>query len=82
VDDLRVSGMPNAGFSKREGDRIVYPKFPHRNTFALFAREAACSRRAHSWRCCGTTPAHIRAMAEAVKSLKPVTTHSFCRAFR
>ena len=26
VDDLRVSGMPNAGFPKREGDRIVYPK--------------------------------------------------------
>src|SRR5712664_3595402 len=25
VDDLRVSGMPNAGFPKREGDRIVYP---------------------------------------------------------
>ena len=26
VDDIRVSGMPNAGFPKREGDRIVYPK--------------------------------------------------------
>src|SRR5262252_4958956 len=26
VDGLRVSGMPNAGFPKREGDRIVYPK--------------------------------------------------------
>jgi methionine synthase I (cobalamin-dependent) len=26
VADLRVSGMPNAGFPKREGDRIVYPK--------------------------------------------------------
>src|SRR3989475_5111516 len=26
VDGLRVSGMPNAGFPKREGDRIVYPR--------------------------------------------------------
>src|SRR6266851_1269228 len=26
--------------------------------------------------CCGTTPAHIRAMADAVKSLKPITTHA------
>jgi len=30
VDDLRISGMPNAGFPKREGDRIVYPN-PHRS---------------------------------------------------
>ena len=39
VDDLRVSGMPNAGFPKREGDRIVYPKSSP-EYFALFAREA------------------------------------------
>jgi methionine synthase I (cobalamin-dependent) len=30
VDGLRVSGMPNAGFPKREGDRIVYPKSSRR----------------------------------------------------
>src|SRR5580704_3391186 len=40
VDDLRVSGMPNAGLPKREGDRIVYPKSSP-EYFALFAREAA-----------------------------------------
>ena len=40
VDDVRVSGMPNAGFPKREGDRIVYPKSSP-EYFALFAREAA-----------------------------------------
>src|SRR5215470_2498192 len=39
VDGLRVSGMPNAGFPKREGDRIVYPKSSP-EYFALFAREA------------------------------------------
>src|SRR6201984_1088034 len=71
VDDLRVSGMPNAGFPKREGDRIVYPKSSP-EYFALFAREAAALGVRILGGCCGTTPAHIHAMAEAVKSLRPV----------
>jgi len=71
VDDLRVSGMPNAGFPKREGDRIVYPKSSP-EYFALFAREAAAAGVRILGGCCGTTPAHIKAMAEAVKSLRPV----------
>jgi len=75
VDDLRVSGMPNAGFPKREGDRIVYPKSSP-EYFALFAREAAEAGVRILGGCCGTTPAHIRAMAEAVKSLKPVKHHA------
>src|SRR6476661_6602568 len=75
VDDLRVSGMPNAGFPKREGDRIVYPKSSP-EYFALFAREAAAAGVRILGGCCGTTPAHIRAMAEAVKSLKPAKHHA------
>jgi homocysteine S-methyltransferase len=71
VADLRVSGMPNAGFPKREGDRIVYPKSSP-EYFALFAREAAAIGVRILGGCCGTTPAHIHAMAEAVKSLRPV----------
>jgi methionine synthase I (cobalamin-dependent)/5,10-methylenetetrahydrofolate reductase len=74
VDDLRVSGMPNAGFPKREGDRIVYPKSSP-EYFALFAREAAALGVRILGGCCGTTPAHIHAMAEAVKSLRPARTH-------
>lgn len=65
-----VSGMPNAGFPKREGDRIVYPKSSPAY-FAEFAREAAAIGVRILGGCCGTTPAHIRAMAEAVKSLRP-----------
>jgi methionine synthase / methylenetetrahydrofolate reductase(NADPH) len=68
--DIRVSGMPNAGFPKREGDRIVYPKSSP-EYFAQFAREAAEIGVRILGGCCGTTPAHIRAMADAVKSLKP-----------
>ena len=74
VDDIRVSGMPNAGFPKREGDRIVYPKSSP-EYFALFAREAAALGVRILGGCCGTTPAHIRAMAEAVKSLRPAKAH-------
>jgi methionine synthase / methylenetetrahydrofolate reductase (NADH) len=70
VADIRISGMPNAGFPKREGDRIVYPKSSP-EYFALFAREAAVLGVSILGGCCGTTPAHIRAMAEAVKSLRP-----------
>jgi methionine synthase I (cobalamin-dependent)/5,10-methylenetetrahydrofolate reductase len=75
VDDLRVSAMPNAGFPKREGDRIVYPKSSP-EYFALFAREAAAAGVRILGGCCGTTPAHIRAMAEAVKSLRPAKVHA------
>lgn len=75
VDDLRVSGMPNAGLPKREGDRIVYPKSSP-EYFALFAREAAALGVRILGGCCGTTPAHIRAMAEAVKSLRPAKVHA------
>jgi homocysteine S-methyltransferase len=70
-----ISGMPNAGFPKREGDRIVYPKSSPQY-FAEFAREAAEIGVRLLGGCCGTTPAHIRAMAEAVKSLRPAKAHS------
>jgi methionine synthase I (cobalamin-dependent)/5,10-methylenetetrahydrofolate reductase len=75
IDDLRISGMPNAGFPKREGDRIVYPKSSP-EYFALFAREAAEAGVRILGGCCGTTPAHIKAMADAVKSLRPVKAHA------
>jgi len=72
--DVHVSGMPNAGFPKREGDRTVYPKSSPAY-FAEFAREAAAIGVRILGGCCGTTPAHIRAMAEAVKSLRPSKSH-------
>jgi homocysteine S-methyltransferase len=68
--DLRLSAMPNAGFPKRVGDRIVYPKSSP-EYFALFAREAAALGARILGGCCGTTPEHIHAIAEAVKTLKP-----------
>jgi methionine synthase / methylenetetrahydrofolate reductase(NADPH) len=67
---LPLSAMPNAGFPKRIGDRIVYPRSSP-EYFALFAREAADLGARILGGCCGTTPEHIRAMAEAVKKLHP-----------
>jgi len=70
--NIPLSAMPNAGFPHRMGDRIVYPKSSP-EYFALFAREAAELGVRLLGGCCGTTPEHIRAMAEAAKSLHPAT---------
>jgi methionine synthase I (cobalamin-dependent)/5,10-methylenetetrahydrofolate reductase len=65
-----LSAMPNAGFPKRIGDRTVYPRSSP-EYFALFAQEASEIGARILGGCCGTTPDHIRAMAEAVKKLSP-----------
>src|SRR5215469_1559846 len=67
---LPLSAMLNAGFPKRVGDRIVYPRSSP-EYFALFAREAVDLGARILGGCCGTTPAHIRAIAEAVKKIHP-----------
>jgi methionine synthase / methylenetetrahydrofolate reductase(NADPH) len=64
-----LSAMPNAGFPQRIGDRTIYPHSSP-EYFALFAREAASLGARIVGGCCGTTPDHIRAMAEAVKQMK------------
>ena len=65
-----LSAMPNAGFPKRVGDRTIYPRSSP-EYFALFAREAAAIGARILGGCCGTTPEHIRALAEAVRGLRP-----------
>jgi len=67
---LPLSAMPNVGFPKRMGDRITYPKSSP-EYFALFARDATALGVRVLGGCCGTTPDHIRAMAEAVAGLHP-----------
>jgi 5,10-methylenetetrahydrofolate reductase len=65
-----LSAMPNVGFPTRVGDRTVYPRSSP-EYFALFAREAAAMGARIVGGCCGTTPEHVRAMAGAVRGLKP-----------
>ncbi len=69
-DGVPLSAMPNAGFPQRTGDRIIYPKSSP-EYFSLFAREAAALGVRVLGGCCGTTPQHIRTMAEAVRNFGP-----------
>jgi methionine synthase I (cobalamin-dependent)/5,10-methylenetetrahydrofolate reductase len=69
VAGFRLSAMPNVGFPKRVGDRTVYPKSSP-EYFAAFAQDAAALGVRILGGCCGTTPEHIRAMAETLKSLR------------
>jgi methionine synthase I (cobalamin-dependent)/5,10-methylenetetrahydrofolate reductase len=66
---LPVSVQPNAGVPHRLGRQLSYA----RNTeyFADAARRFAASGAALVGGCCGTTPAHIRAVARSVKELRP-----------
>ncbi len=61
-----VSLMPNAGFPKRLGDRVVYPRSSP-EYFAEFAAAAVAAGARIVGGCCGTTPEHIAAMAEALR---------------
>ncbi len=65
-----LSAMPNVGFPQRVGDRIVYPRSSP-EYFSLFARDAVAMGARIVGGCCGTTPEHIRAVAESVKKLRP-----------
>jgi methionine synthase / methylenetetrahydrofolate reductase (NADH) len=66
---LPVSVQPNAGVPRRLGRQLRYA----RNTeyFAAAARRFVASGATLVGGCCGTTPAHIRAIATAVKDLRP-----------
>jgi homocysteine S-methyltransferase len=64
---LRLSAMPNAGLPYRAGDRMVYPSAPH-----YFAQHTALLLDAGVTvlgGCCGTTPAHTRAMRTALDAV-------------
>lgn len=69
LPSVPLSGMPNAGFPQRVGDRTIYPRSSP-EYFALFAQEAASLGARIVGGCCGTKPDHIRAMAEVVKQMK------------
>lgn len=65
-----LSVEPNAGLPRLEGGCTVFPETPQgMATYALKLREAGANIIGG---CCGTTPAHIRAMAEILKGLPPV----------
>ena len=73
------SALPNVGMPRRMGDRTVYPRSSP-EYFASFARDAAALGVRLLGGCCGTTPEHVRAMAEAVKTLRPGAQSSVARS--
>ncbi len=69
--DAYLSVYPNSSLPSLEEGRLVY------DTDDAYFRESAVQFRTQGARiiggCCGTTPNHIRAMAEAAQGLSPVT---------
>ena len=69
--DVRVSAMPTAGMPQIVGGHITYSLTP--DYFAYSGRLIAEAGANIVGGCCGTTPAHIKALAEAVAGMKPVS---------
>jgi 5-methyltetrahydrofolate--homocysteine methyltransferase len=61
VTRLPIAIQPNAGLPERVGGRLVYPDTPE--SFARKAAPLLDGRISIVGGCCGTTPAHIRALA-------------------
>jgi homocysteine S-methyltransferase len=68
--DMRLSAQPNAGFPTERHNRVFYPSSPE--YMARYARRMVeeCGVSLVGG-CCGTTPAHIAAMREALTDLNP-----------
>jgi len=65
--------MPNAGFPREISGRVMYMTSPE--YFTEYAKKYIEIGVRGVGGCCGTTPAHIRTMARAVKSLPGVKRH-------
>jgi methionine synthase / methylenetetrahydrofolate reductase(NADPH) len=71
-----LATYPNAGYPGYTEGRHVYPTAP--NYFANAAREMALQGARLIGGCCGTTPAHIAAVAKAMADLPPAHPKSTC----
>lgn len=69
ADGSPVSAMPNAGLPQFVNGRYVYLSSPE--YFAEFAARAVAAGVRLIGGCCGTTPAHVRAMRERLASHLP-----------
>jgi methionine synthase / methylenetetrahydrofolate reductase(NADPH) len=67
-----LSAQPNAGFPTLVGGRYLYLSSPEH--MALYARKMVEAGAVLIGGCCGTTPAHIAAIGEALADLHPRAT--------
>ncbi|MFH1515554.1 MAG: homocysteine S-methyltransferase family protein, partial [bacterium] len=71
IDEYKIAFQPNAGVPVRRDGRYLYPSTTP-EYFGYFARKAVKYGIRYIGGCCGTTPDHIRAAAEAVKDIQPI----------
>jgi homocysteine S-methyltransferase len=69
--EIPLAAIPNAGVLTRRDSRIFMPPATP-SYLGQFARQAVAEGAAIVGGCCGTGPDHVRAIAEAVRDLKPV----------
>ena len=65
----KLSAQPNAGMPRDVGGRRIYMANPE--YMASYARHLIHAGAKILGGCCGTTPEHIRAMAEGIRPLRP-----------
>ena len=65
-----ISVLPNAGMPRLENGRTIFPMGPEE--FASWGAKLVAAGATYLGGCCGTTPAHIKALAAAVKDF-PLT---------
>jgi len=70
--DILLTAQPNAGLPTRIENRFLYVSTP--GYFAEYARRFAATGARLIGGCCGTTPAHIAAMRDALAEYLPATT--------
>jgi homocysteine S-methyltransferase len=70
VPGARLFAAPNTGVPRYVGGRFLYPNSSP-EYFAWFAREAARRGARIIGGCCGSTPEHIRAVAQAMQDIAP-----------
>ena len=71
VTRKKISAQPNAGMPRDVGGRSMYMASPE--YMATYARHLVQAGAKIVGGCCGTTPEHIKAMAEGVRPLSPRT---------
>ena len=64
---IPISVLPNAGMPRLENGRTIFPMRPAE--FADWGPKLVAAGATYLGGCCGTTPAHIQALAAAVKNL-------------
>ena len=65
-----ISIQPNAGLPRLVDGKTVFPMSPEE--MGEWAPKLIAAGATYLGGCCGTTPAHIRAMADAVRDLSPI----------